>query len=395
VDALGPSGWGVGPGGVGPGIGLLGVEPAEFFAGGLEVLGEVQRWLDAERAGDPHAALAIGSIDYDGSTPLRLAVFRAVYRYDAGTRTAEVVGTSRPAVDQLAERVEIAARASETRPSPLPAPTKRTADADHARATEAVKAYIRAGDVYQVNLSRRLELPSPDPSELRRLFGVLALHAAAPYTAFLETRERTVLSASPECFLRVRGDRVETCPIKGTRPRGRTAAEDEAMRKELEASAKDQAEHVMIVDLERNDLGRVSRIGSVRVPSLARLESFSDVHHLVSRVEGRLRSPRDWPALFAATFPGGSITGAPKRRAMEIIAELEAGPRGLYTGAIGTFDSAGGIDLSIAIRTAVAEHGALALQLGGGIVADSDADEELREMRDKGRVFARSWDFDL
>jgi anthranilate/para-aminobenzoate synthase component I len=395
VDALGPGGWGVGPGGDGPGIGLLAVEPDRWFEGGIHVLTDVRRWLDAQHAGEPHASIAMGSIDYDGGAPVRLAAFRAVYRYDARTRTAEVVGSSRVAVDRLAEQVSIAARTMEIGPRPLPEPAKRTSDADHARAVEAVKTYIREGDVYQVNLSRRLEVPAPEPDELRRLFARLARCAAAPWSAYLESRGRTVLSASPECFLRVRGSHIETCPIKGTRPRGRTPDEDEALRKALEASAKDRAEHVMIVDLERNDLGRVCEIGSVRVATLADLQSFSDVHHLVSRVEGQLSDPGDWPALLAATFPGGSITGAPKRRAMEIIAELEPVPRGLYTGAIGVFDAAGGIDLSIAIRTAVAEDGVLRLQLGGGVVADSDAEDELRETRDKGRAFARSWGFDV
>jgi para-aminobenzoate synthetase component 1 len=257
-----------------------------------------------------------------------------------------------------------------------------------------VKAYIRAGDVYQVNLSRRLDAAAPDPAALRQLFGTLAARAGAPFSAYLETPERTVISASPECFLRVEGNRVETCPIKGTRPRGPTPAADALLAKELEASPKDRAEHVMIVDLERNDLGRVCNTGSVRVTRFCEPRAFSDVHHLVSCVEGRLLDARDWPGLLEATFPGGSITGAPKLRAMQIIAEVEPVPRDVYTGALGLFDSAGGVDLSIAIRTAVASGGALHLHLGGGIVADSDAEQELRETRDKGRAFARSWGFE-
>ena len=147
----------------------------------------------------------------------------------------------------------------------------------------------------------------------------------------------------------------------------------------------------MIVDLERNDLGRVCEIGSVRVSELCAPRSFSDVHHLVSGVRGRLREPRDWPGLLAATFPGGSITGAPKLRAMQIIAELEPSPRDVYTGALGWIDATGGLELSIAIRTAVAVRGELQLHLGGGIVADSEPERELAETRDKGRGFARSW----
>jgi para-aminobenzoate synthetase component 1 len=172
-------------------------------------------------------------------------------------------------------------------------------------------------------------------------------------------------------------------PIKGTRPRGDAAS--------LRGSTKDAAEHVMIVDLERNDLGRVCHTGSVSVSRLCALESFANVHHLVSSVTGRLREPWDWTSWLAATFPGGSITGAPKLRAMQIIDELEPEPRGVYTGAIGCFDAAGGVDLSIAIRTAVARPPGLQLHLGGGIVADSDPQLELAETRDKGSAFARYW----
>jgi para-aminobenzoate synthetase component 1 len=201
-----------------------------------------------------------------------------------------------------------------------------------------------------------------------------------------------VLSNSPERFLRVLGDRIETCPIKGTRPRGRTAEEDAWLAKDLVNSEKDRAEHVMIVDLERNDLGRICRHGSVVVERMAELRSFPTVFHLVSSVQGQLHDPRDWAGILRATFPGGSITGAPKLRAMEIIEELEPARRGIYTGALGYFDAAGGFDLSIAIRTAVARRDRLSLHLGAGIVADSDAHAELLETRDKGRAFAELWE---
>jgi para-aminobenzoate synthetase component 1 len=176
-----------------------------------------------------------------------------------------------------------------------------------------------------------------------------------------------------------------------SRPRGRTPEEDEWLAKELRHAPKDRAEHVMIVDLERNDLGRICRTGSVRVERLAELRSFGNVHHLVSSVRGELRDPRNPRDWLAATFPGGSITGAPKLRAMEIIEQLEPVPRGPYTGAIGYFDARGGLDLSIAIRTAVACDDSLLLQLGGGIVAESDPQAELEETRQKGRAFERHW----
>ncbi len=411
LDALGPMGWGVEPGGSGGGASVLGFEPTVAFEGGLAALREAQRWLGGTRSESRFAATLIGTIDYElaaelegssrrrgvggtGSTPIRLAGFEALYHYDPATRTGAVVGVSRRAVDRLAGVVSGAGRTREVAGPPLAKPASRTSDAAYARAVETVKAYIQAGDVYQVNLSRRLDAPAPRQPDLRRLFATLALRAGAPFSAHLEQPGRVVLSASPESFLRVSGARVETSPIKGTRPRGRAPAEDEALRKALGASAKDRAEHVMIVDLERNDLGRICETGSVRVTRLCETRSFSDVHHLVSTVEGRLRDPEDWCALLGATFPGGSITGAPKLRAMEIIEELEPVPRGVYTGAIGIFDSRGGIDLSLAIRTAVASDGVLQLHLGGGIVADSDACEELRETRDKGRAFARSWGFE-
>ncbi len=410
LDALGPGGWGTGPGGDGLGVGLLALEPEIVFRGGLAALRDARRWLEEHRAGAKHASLLLGWIGYELGLelsggrvrpasetlppPVQLAGFRAVYRYDWRTGAAEVIGSSRAGVDRLAAQISRAASCPRIACASLPRPVARSSDVEFARSVERVKAYIRAGDVYQVNLSRRLDAAAPDPAGLRRLFGALASHAGAPFSAFLETPDRTVLSASPECFLRVAGNRVETCPIKGTRPRGRTPAADAILRKELENSPKDRAEHVMIVDLERNDLGRVCETGSVRVIRLCEPRAFSDVHHLVSCVEGRLLDARDWPGLLEATFPGGSITGAPKLRAMQIIAELEPVPRGVYTGALGLIDSVGFVDLSIAIRTAVASAGALHLHLGGGIVADSDAELELRETRDKGRAFARSWGFE-
>jgi para-aminobenzoate synthetase component 1 len=258
-----------------------------------------------------------------------------------------------------------------------------------------VQTYIRQGDVYQVNLARRLDAKAPGAAGLRALYRRLANATAAPFCAYLESTRRTLLSSSPERFLRSEGASVATCPIKGTRPRGKSVEEDSALLRELLASAKDRAEHVMIVDLERNDLGRVCEIGSVEVAELCAPRSFSDVHHLVSCVRGRLRSPGDWVTLLAATFPSGSITGAPKLRAMQIVAELEPVARDVYTGAIGCIDAAGSVDLSIAIRTAIAADGELHLHLGGGIVADSDPASELSETRDKGRGFARSWGLEV
>ena len=397
LDPRGPEGWT---------LGLLGLEPEVRFSGGPEALHEAARWLAQFRGERALDAVLIGAFAYElgiafaggrvatrgesAAAPVELAGFRAVYAYEPGTRRGAVVGGCPRAVAALAERlVALPARAAPTPPSPprLAGP----GESSYLHAVELVKKYIREGDVYQVNLARRLAAPAPSAAELRALYARLADATAAPLCAHLETGERTILSSSPELFLRSRGGEVETCPIKGTRPRGATMAEDAALLRELLGSAKDRAEHVMIVDLERNDLGRVCETGSVRVPELCAPRSFSDVHHLVSSVRGRLRDPRDWPGLLAATFPGGSITGAPKLRAMQIIAELEPSPRDVYTGALGWFDAAGGVELSIAIRTAVAARGELQLHLGGGIVADSEPERELAETRDKGRGFGRSW----
>jgi para-aminobenzoate synthetase component 1 len=248
--------------------------------------------------------------------------------------------------------------------------------------------YIAAGDIYQVNLSQRFEAPfAGDPFEA---YLELRRRSPAPYAAYLNLPEVRVLSSSPELFLKLdpQTRMVRTRPIKGTRPRGATGAEDAALAAELHASAKDRAENVMIVDLERNDLGRVAEIGSVEVTGLWDLESYANVHHLTSTVSARLREGLGAVDLLRATFPGGSITGAPKIRAMEIIDELEPTARSVYTGAIGRFGFDGSVDLNIAIRTALITQGRAYFQAGGGIVADSDPDAEYEETLHKASAMA-------
>jgi para-aminobenzoate synthetase component 1 len=250
--------------------------------------------------------------------------------------------------------------------------------------------YLHAGDAYQVNLSRRLSA-SVEGADAVFLAAQLRAAAAAPHAAFIAGTDGgpTILGNSPERFLSLAPDgALETRPIKGTRPRGADVAADGAAARELTGAAKDRAEHVMIVDLERNDLGRVCRAGSVEVASVARLVSLPTVHHLVSTVRGQLRPEVGLAELLAATFPGGSVTGAPKRRAMQIIDELERSPRGPYTGATGWLGAAGDLDLAIAIRTAVVRGGVLEISVGGGIVADSTPEAELAETEVKARAFA-------
>jgi para-aminobenzoate synthetase component 1 len=249
-------------------------------------------------------------------------------------------------------------------------------------AVTRVREYIVAGDIFQANLSQRLEAPLGEAPwalyrRLRRL-------NPAPFAAHLEFGDVAVVSASPERFLSLGADgRVEARPIKGTRPRGVGPEHDAALGRALVESVKDRAENLMIVDLLRNDLSRVCRPATVRVPELFALEHYSTVHHLVSTVVGELAPGRDAVDLLCAAFPGGSITGAPKVRAMEIIAELEPSRRGVYCGAVGYLSVTGALDTSIVIRTYVALGDRVYFSAGGGIVADSDPEQEYRETLDK------------
>jgi len=252
----------------------------------------------------------------------------------------------------------------------------------------AIKKAIRQGEIYQANLTRRFSSAwSGDPTAL---FLGLREISPAPFSAFLDFGRVKVVSSSPERFLRVRGRRIETRPIKGTRPRSSDPAVDRQMALELVRSQKDAAEHVMIVDLERNDLGRVCQAGTVKVAELASLEMYPQVFHLTSTVTGRLRDGVTAVDALRATFPGGSITGAPKIRAMDIIAGLEPEPRDVYTGALGWFSFSGDCDLSIAIRTVTLAGRRLSFGVGGGIVADSDPREEYEETLHKARGILRA-----
>jgi para-aminobenzoate synthetase component I len=336
-----------------------------------------------------------------GLPDVRLGFYDVVGAFDHETRQAWLFSSGLPldedlrrdrARDRLAQFAELL---SAGRRNTLRLPPRReevvhprstfTAD-EYRAAVERVRGCIRAGDIFQANLSQRWSLPvdQADPTTLAlALTGALDLHSPAPYAAFLGGGDHAVASASPERFLELRGRRVETRPIKGTRPRGADAEEDARLRAELLASPKDRAENVMIVDVLRNDLGRVCETGSVAVEGLCELEVFPQVFHLTSTVTGVLREQRDAFDLLHACFPGGSITGAPKIRAMEILERLEPVRRHLYTGSIGYIDWGGDADWNIAIRTAIVMPGAVHVAAGGGITADSDADAEYRETLDK------------
>ncbi len=258
---------------------------------------------------------------------------------------------------------------------------------EYAQAFYRIQDYIHAGDCYQINLAQRFSAPVAGDSWLA--YQALRVINPAPYAAYFNTPQAQILSASPERFLKLERGEVETRPIKGTRPRVGHPRLDAELAEELRASEKDRAENVMIVDLLRNDLSKVCASHSVRVPRLFEVESYATVHHLVSTVTGTLAPDRDALGLLRACFPGGSITGAPKRRAMQIIEELEPHRRGVYCGAIGYLGFNGNMDLNIAIRTMVVADGMARFWAGGGIVADSQLDAEYRETFDKARALLR------
>src|SRR5688572_30480132 len=256
------------------------------------------------------------------------------------------------------------------------------------QAVEAIRSYIAQGDVYQVNMSQRFAGDfEGDPFEL---YAEMYQANPAAFFAYVNAGDHQVVSTSPERFIQLKDGLVETRPIKGTRPRGASVEEDRRLLEELEGSKKDEAELSMIVDLLRNDIGKVCRAGSVRVAAHKRVEGYKNVYHLVSVVEGELDDGQSAVDLIRATFPGGSITGCPKIRSMEIIDELEPVRRHVYTGSIGYVSFHGSLDLSIAIRTATISGGQLVFSVGGGITYDSDPGLEYEETLHKGRTLMKA-----
>jgi para-aminobenzoate synthetase component 1 len=312
---------------------------------------------------------------YDSLTSLDVADGTAV-RVELGTRV------SRRAIDRGTYGEVFGAGASTARPG------RNFTREGYLAAVTRVREYIAAGDVYQVNLSQRFHARSRRPPF--EIYEALRAATPAPFGAFLGFGRRSLISASPEQFLELRGRTLVTRPIKGTRRRGTAPEEDERAAKDLLESPKDDAELAMIVDLERNDLGRVCEPGSIVVAVPKVLERHPTVHHLSATIEGRLRSGLGPVDVLRATFPGGSITGAPKIRAMEIIDELEPTRRAFYTGAIGALGFDGSMNLAIAIRTVLADGPDYYFQAGGGIVADSDPADEYDETLAKAAAMARA-----
>jgi len=255
---------------------------------------------------------------------------------------------------------------------------------DYIKAIRRAKEYIRCGDIYQVNLSQRFSVEY-DSSPID-LYGALRETNPAPFSAYLDFRDFQILSSSPEKFLTLRGKRVSTRPMKGTRPRGENLTEDRMKRLELLNSQKDKAELIMIVDLERNDLGKVCEYGSIGIRRLRNLEAYSRVFQTTAEIEGILHKDRDRIDLIKGCFPGGSITGCPKIRAMEIIEELEPTKRAIYTGSLGYLSFSGDMDLNILIRTLLLKDEKAYFQVGGGITSDSDPEKEYQETLDKAEA---------
>jgi len=369
-------------------------------------------WQNVERTGVP---VGVGWLGYDlgrrferirgpllpGSPwpEIEFRFYDALVVCDAVAGRAEVWACDEPAARRTAgELVRAEPDCEEDGPLASPGPlVEMEPPEQHLAAVARALDYILAGDIYQVNLARRLGcafLGQPGRAPGCSLYALLENTAPAPHAIWLANGENgtALVGNSPERFLsRTATGQVETWPIKGTRPRDLS---DRSQRQvaDLLASAKDRAEHVMIVDLERNDLGRVCETGSVQVTDLCQVLTLPTVHHLVTKVRGQLRPEVGLAELLRATFPGGSVTGAPKIRAMEIIEELEPARRGPYTGATGWLGAAGDLDLAVAIRTALISDQRLTLWVGGGIVADSEPAAELAETWDKARAFSRALD---
>ena len=350
----------------GKGISILAVEPDLVLSG--NDWGRLERELEARRrdsAGNPDGA-AIGFVSFDGTH--HFGFYDSLHVFSHGDER----WTNRP-------RDFDPAAVSGVAPIPF---APRMQEVEFLAMVGRAREYIAAGDIYQVCLSHPFVAEMKNPPAWS-FFERLRLASPAPFSAYLNFGGVRIASSSPECFLRMSGRQISTRPIKGTRPRKSDPGSDRRNASELSASSKEIAELIMITDLERNDLGRVCEYGSVQVSDLLRLETFEHVFHLVSTVEGRLREGVSHVRALRECFPGGSISGAPKKRALEIIRELEPYPRGIYTGAIGYFGYNGESQFSIAIRTAIFENESASFHVGAGIVADSIPEKEWQETHDK------------
>lgn len=364
----------------GPAISIVTAEPEFLIQGQLHIAEDRDRlretWQMHQKesldCGHPLGGLC-GWIDYDGSFTFGHYPHMLIYQHEQ-QQWQEIGNLSSMLCDHTAAPL--------CQPGDFHAVMSRE---QFLAAVERIREWIAAGDIYQVNLTQQFVASCHDDGSLAGLYSLLRDRSPAPMAAWLKMAGREILSSSPETFLRISGRQVETRPIKGTRPRFTHADDDRRSAYELQTSAKEISELVMITDLLRNDLGQVCDFGSVRVDEMLQLETFEQVFHLVSTVRGDIRPELDAIDALAACFPGGSITGAPKKRACEIIAELEPVPRGLYCGAIGYLGYNRESQFNIAIRTLVREKGKLHYHVGAGIVADSQPAMEYEETLHKAR----------
>jgi len=355
-------------------LSIIGVEPEMILQGSdFAVLEKelVARKRTTADQGAPVGA-AVGFVDYEGK--FCFGFYDELLIYDHGQQ--RWFGSER-----LVAKLQTAERFFPSPSSKTLVFSSQTTAQEYCRQVAQAQDWIAAGDIYQVNVTH--EFRARWDGDGFAIFEALRHYSPAPFSAFLHLREREIISSSPELFLKMSGRQIVTRPIKGTRPRALEQERDELAAYELITSPKEVSELVMITDLERNDLGQICEYGSVRVTELLKLERFEQVFHLVSTVEGRLREEVSHLAALAACFPGGSITGAPKRRAREIIQELEGRERGIYTGAIGYFGYNGESQFSVAIRTVCKENEDVRFAVGAGIVADSDPAREYEETLDK------------
>ncbi len=306
---------------------------------------------------------------------------------DANTALARAVDRLSAVVDALDRPLDKSLAGQDAGPLDVP-PKSNTAPDEYKAMARRAKEYIAAGDAFQIVLAQRFEAPFTLPPF--SLYRALRRINPAPFLFFLDYGDFAVAGSSPEILVRVRGDTVTIRPLAGTRPRGATPHEDKALEEELLADPKERAEHLMLLDLGRNDVGRVTRTGTVNVTDQFFIERYSQVMHIVSNVEGTLDAKRDALDALAAGFPAGTVSGAPKVRAMQIIDELEKEKRGLYAGCVGYFSAAGEMDTCIALRTALVKDGTMYVQAGAGIVADSDPDAEQQECINKAKALFRA-----
>jgi anthranilate synthase component 1 len=329
-----------------------------------------------------------------GTLPVAIATrFASAVIYDHEKDTGYIVteAASADRADAIRRDIATPARADvATGSGALGGAICEAAADDFLDAVRRIHDYIREGDVFQVNLSRPWDVAAREGVDVPDLYARLCRHNPAPFAGLARWDQAAIISSSPERLVRVRGRTVETRPIAGTRPRSRSSQADTAYSDELMAHPKERAEHIMLIDLERNDLGRISVPGSVQVDEFMVLESYAHVHHIVSNVRGELRPEVTPGQVIAAVFPGGTITGCPKVRCMEIIAELEGEARSAYTGSMGYINRDGSMDLNILIRTMTVEDGRIRLRAGAGIVADSVPEAELDETRAKARGLLRA-----